>query len=74
MNTTLYQRIESLECYLHVKYPLLNVEILPCNNGIRWKQYNQYIDEHIEQDISAYLGEYLSEFYWESSYQYVYIK
>lgn len=74
METTIEQRIEYLIAHLYTISPNINVEKLSTKDGVKWKQYDQYIDKLLEKDIRSYLGEHLREFYWESSYQYVYIK
>lgn len=60
--------------YISEKYPNLNVEYIVNGNGVKWKQYDQYILDWLEKDIRNFLGDSLSEFYWVSSYQYVYVK
>lgn len=66
--------VDLLLIYMDKNYPELKAKPLKSWNGIKWKQYSQYIDKTIETDIRCILGEQLQEFYWESDWQYVYIK
>lgn len=60
--------------YLRDKYPDIRFDFIIRANGVKWYQESQYIDSNLEKDIRNFLGEHLSEFYWTSSYQYVYVK
>lgn len=65
-----------LELYIYLgdKYPDMRFDFILDANGVKWYQESQYIDSNLEKDIRNFLGEHLSEFYWISSYQYVYVK
>ena len=65
--------VQKLFEYLYNKYLNLKVQCLTRENGVRWRQDCQYIEDYLEKDIRNYLGDNLQEFFWISSYQYVYV-
>lgn len=70
-NTT--EIVQKLFEYLSNKYPNLKIQCLVKENGVKWRQDSQYIEVYLEKDIRNYLGDNLQEFFWISSYQYVYV-